>query len=706
MGDPRKPKPKGPRPLETHDHRRYFVLLVGINEYLDPVPPLGGCVADVENLENYLTKEWLTGRADKDQTTDCDDPGIEGAEVDSYGPLHILKLTDKLATYKNIEKAFNLFLRQAHRTEKEGGEVIEDVAWFHFSGHGTEDFAAEGFKVLEPNGKDQAIVCYKEKKEDGYLLMKDKEIAVLLNYVSTVDPMGDKKKFGSPHIVVSLDCCHSGSGTRDFVMDETLKTRFAAIMDAKTRTSLASEDTTRELKDYANGFYASQEKLSVPITPHVALSGCESVQLAGDLPEGGVFSSGLIDALKATKGNLDYSDLYTRSRSFVQKRRGKDQTPQFDIVGDFNPYTKFLDGEPSKSPRKYELKFKDVWRVECGAVHGLPMNGEKKIKMSIQTIDTEPETLGIVEIDGVSAQHSTFSLPKDGSISLDTTTPENYRAIINYLPIPPTTVYVHGEEDGVKAMADAWDNSKSIQMETSLDGIGEAQIDVEVTKEEFIVRDTKHNINAIPEIIKRSRSTRNIENSVMADLGKMANWDRFIQLNNQDSQIADMIEFKIDYFGEDPANKLGTLTKSSVIEAKAGNVIMTDSAMYAYFRPTVVFKNVKQRLYPYLFHLRANYSIKSQEQVLPYNPDEFKGQDVSAIPKPVVTEDIGWGMPKSEDEVTCYFKLLVTTEELEYKILLQEELGGTRGDMVFARKPKIIENDWLALTYKVVLKKP
>lgn len=693
--------PPGPRPLESHDFRRYFVLLVGINEYKPPVSKLGGCVADVENIENFLLNDWLPGRADKDQKSEIDVPGFE---VKTEGPLHILKLIDKDATYHNIERAFHHFLRQAHRTEKDG-KVIEDVAWFHFSGHGTEDFAAEEFKALEPNGKDQAIVCYKEKKEDGFLLLKDKELAVLLHHVATIDPMGDAKKFGAPHIMVSLDCCHSGSGTRDFVMDENIKTRFATITDPQTRTSMAKEDTTRGIGDYANGYYKNQTKLSVPITPHVALSGCESVQLAGDLPGGGVFSSGLIDALKATKGNLDYSDLYTRSRSFVQKRRGKEQTPQFDVVGEFNPFIKFMDGEPSKDPIKYGLVHEgDSWKVKCGAVHGLPMSSEKKIKITVQ--DLEGKSLGTAELEAVSAQKSSFSWPADAGTTLDTEKPENYRAVINYLPIPPAIVYVHGDEDGVDALEHVWDDSKSVQMVRSLDGVGEPHIEVEVTGDQYLLKDRKHNVLDLTEIAERPRSMRDIESLIMNDLGKMANWDRFLQLNNQNSEIANWLEFEVEYSGSDPTN-VTTLKESSVIQAVEGDGLFSnDEIIGAFFKPKVILKNVKQKLYPYLFHLRKDYSITSYEQVLPYDPKEFVGQDTSRIVKPMLMEDKGWGMSKSDDEATSYFKLIVTTEPLQFELLQQEKLGPTRGDMVFARKPKMVENDWYAVTFKVMFKKP
>ena len=44
-------------------------------------------------------------------------------------------------------------------------------------------------------------------------LLADKEIALLLNHVTSGDA-------GAPHVVVTLDCCHSGGGTRDNEMLE------------------------------------------------------------------------------------------------------------------------------------------------------------------------------------------------------------------------------------------------------------------------------------------------------------------------------------------------------------------------------------------------------------------------------------------------------------------------------------------------------
>jgi hypothetical protein len=34
--------------------RNIYALLVGINEYLNPIPPLKGCINDILNLKEYL----------------------------------------------------------------------------------------------------------------------------------------------------------------------------------------------------------------------------------------------------------------------------------------------------------------------------------------------------------------------------------------------------------------------------------------------------------------------------------------------------------------------------------------------------------------------------------------------------------------------------------------------------------------------------
>ena len=158
--------------------KNLFVLLVGIDKYRDPDQPLNGCVKDIDALEKFINRHYS---------------GIFNIEL--------VRLANEQATYANNINAFRSNLRKAGP---------DDTAWFHFSGHGTEEWTATEFSATDPNSRDQTLLCY--DSGHGSENLADKELAVLLHEVATTSPGGESK--GTPHIVVSLDCCHSGSGTR------------------------------------------------------------------------------------------------------------------------------------------------------------------------------------------------------------------------------------------------------------------------------------------------------------------------------------------------------------------------------------------------------------------------------------------------------------------------------------------------------------
>lgn len=84
--------------------KNLYVLLVGINDYPAPNPKLKGCIKDIDTVEAYL-KEFCS--------TDYN--------------LKIKRLEDATATYANIKSGFREHL---------GAAGPDDIAWFHFSGHG------------------------------------------------------------------------------------------------------------------------------------------------------------------------------------------------------------------------------------------------------------------------------------------------------------------------------------------------------------------------------------------------------------------------------------------------------------------------------------------------------------------------------------------------------------------------------------------
>lgn len=166
--------------------RPLFALLVGINEY-DPdcgVPSLRGCVNDVRAMERLL--------------------------VDSFAvPAdHILTLVDSAATAAAIQNGFQSHLvqnaiRWSQRAAVQGAARSNDAPaiLFYFSGHGSQ---ARDLSGIEPDGMDETLVAH-DSRTPGVFDIRDWELGEWIAQLNAV----------TEEVTVILDCCHSGSGTRD-----------------------------------------------------------------------------------------------------------------------------------------------------------------------------------------------------------------------------------------------------------------------------------------------------------------------------------------------------------------------------------------------------------------------------------------------------------------------------------------------------------
>ena len=149
-----------------------YALLVGIDSYPPPIPSLSGCVNDTAAMQDLLEKRF-------------GGPGLK-----------ILTLTDKQATRQEVIDAFRSHFDQASK---------DDIALFHFSGHGSQVPNNGLFTGIKPGRLLESIVCYDSRS--GAPDLVDKDLATLISEVTS----------RGVHITVILDSCHSGSGTRDLV---------------------------------------------------------------------------------------------------------------------------------------------------------------------------------------------------------------------------------------------------------------------------------------------------------------------------------------------------------------------------------------------------------------------------------------------------------------------------------------------------------
>jgi pimeloyl-ACP methyl ester carboxylesterase len=371
--------------------RKLYALMVGINKYQSGVSSLNGCVNDVNHYHDYLIENFK-----------------------HHFDLQIELLKNSEALRKNIIDLFRSHLCKAGQN---------DVVLFQYCGHGSREISAPEFKEYFPGDKDETLVCCDSRSKGGFDLA-DKELAVLLWEVAQKNP----------HIAVILDCCHSGSATREADDFNLAKVR---------QTSEWNPDQPRPLETYLEGHYKKMEKPIPPKSKHVLMAACDRTQKAWETNNHrGLFSTTLLNVLSKSGPSITYADLFVRCRSAVLKY-AQNQTPQFETYERFMPYGKFLDGSsgPVDSTRRYHVFFeKGSWEMNGGALHGLPSEPEKKIEVALYP-QSSKEIAGYARAVSVGPQKSILELDFEGS----KTTP--YQAEIVNLPVPPMPVYLEGDEE-------------------------------------------------------------------------------------------------------------------------------------------------------------------------------------------------------------------------------------------------------------------
>ncbi len=365
-----------------------YALLVGIDDYQD-VPKLSGCLKDIEAVYDFLEANF------------------------DRGYLKVRALTNAEATRAAIIDGFRSHLSQAN---------ADDIALFYFCGHGAQSPTAAEFKAFSPDGKEEGLVCY-DSRAPGNFDLADKELAVLI----------DELAARTPHVTIVLDCCHSGSGTRD-IDDDMLVTRMTGANGYK-----------RSLGDYLDGHYAAQvaagQGLSIPAASHVVMSACRDVETAKEMPgKGGVFTASLLKALAGNGGHLSYYDLMIRCRDAVRdfvKAQDRIQNPEFEAFGNASLDTGFLGRRPRFDGRRYAVGHANgVWSVTCGTIDGLSGDADKVAFILYREDDPSVRGGPAAAID-VGGTRTTIDFAGDPAV--------RYRAEIASAPMTKLTIGFRGE---------------------------------------------------------------------------------------------------------------------------------------------------------------------------------------------------------------------------------------------------------------------
>lgn len=482
-----------------------YALLIAIDDYL-VVGDLRGCVNDSLAIEKYL---------------------IETVGKRPNWQVKILTLRNHEATRANIIKGY-----LEHLTKAQEGDMV----FVHYSGHGSQETADKLFWKMEPDHRNETMVCYDSRSRgpDGSTIwdIADKETAWMLSQVAK----------NNPHITVIFDCCHSGSGTREMVRHSAMANY---VRPAENYVFVEQDPIYRDLLDKPDEF-------DIPKTQHLFFSGCSSSQTAKEMraengKSYGAFTYSLLETLKKAGGQLSYRDIITRAGSLVANRANA-QTPQLEAHEGADIHQIFLNGAATKTNNYFTAKYEngEGWLIDGGSFNGIPnpLGSDKTIlhlyDESVENI-TDAQHLYEAEVTTVMPAESKINILDADTI--DTT--QVFKAIIVELPVSKLKVHFKAEtpgwdalDEGVELLKKAFKNEHLDEKPALfLEIVGEregADYKVIVYEHfaEFKYRITKAHDEIRPVAEQVKGLTARSANEIIRQLMAIARWEMVFNLQN------------------------------------------------------------------------------------------------------------------------------------------------------------------------------
>ncbi|PPQ87166.1 hypothetical protein CVT25_014703 [Psilocybe cyanescens] len=288
--------------IDVHRLLSFHALLIGIDEYPPELRPLGGAVRDMENMKKFLVAAF-------------DVPG--GSNLD------IRQLKNKDATHANI-------ISEIRKLKTSGLVKMNDAILIFYAGHGATMPPPEGWPGHSATPPADG---WPEAAEIRCIVASDVKISqanrkyfangVVLDHTLAAlrHDLADSK---GNNITVILDCCHSGSGTRDALEPEIV--RGVEFKDPEwTRITVQKDyyqETWDKFIDSGRGSVIDHKYRHAGLSSHVLLAACGSKEKASD---GYSFTQALLDYLGTA--SLDALSYVVLMRNIDPKNHLKLQHP-------------------------------------------------------------------------------------------------------------------------------------------------------------------------------------------------------------------------------------------------------------------------------------------------------------------------------------------------------------------------------------------
>jgi len=320
------------------------------------------------------------------------------------------------------------------------------VVIFYYSGHGSQSHTPPELWFIEPGHLDETLVCC-DSRLPGSFDLADNELAVLTHRIAE----------RNPHILVILDSCHSGSGTRAQAQFSDVKVRRVAT-ETRVRPVESYLTSPDELKNALGDGIAHENGRAgfrLPVGRHILMAACredeEAKEAAVDGQARGVFSSCLSQSIEAMGTRFTYRDLYKRVNALVRVKASK-QSPLIETTDIQDLDAEFLDGAIQTHAPYFSISFDNTfgWVIDGGAVHGVPEpTANATTRLAVfpvalqidQRLDLAQSIGDAVVLERLAAR-SKIKLKLSGDAPSEALT---YEGVITALPLPQLQVHITGD---------------------------------------------------------------------------------------------------------------------------------------------------------------------------------------------------------------------------------------------------------------------
>ncbi len=652
---------------DTHKLRALLVAVDQYHPHSHQVSNLQGCKNDILAFSDLIERKY------------------------SHLQPEILMLKDEEATRNGIIQAFRTHLRD---------QADENTTTlFYFSGHGSQQAASKVFQkyvAAQKYALEETLICHDSRavdpETDQYMGedLADKELAILIHELSQKQA----------HVVVILDCCHSGSATRLATQrkDKVDPEAPIRVREVRNRNAKGKEMEEALERTYLDGYYQKMleagHEVTIPRGKHILLSACQKDQSAHEVKRnnqyGGAFSFYLLKTLEENEP-LVYGELFSMVHQAIHKEsfQGSSfpQNPQFETQGFFDTNTIFLEGKsPSTRPKRFLCKFtKSAWKVELGATTGLSSEVGHSLKFAIYDHPESEEALTYAHGTSVGVSETQID-PESAESLLDTK--KNYWAALISLPTPQELVYLEGSPENVAACQ----SLKSPYLTWSHTQEG-AKYGVYLEQNSYRLYEQGEEKYQHP-----SEKPFKLE-QILGKLEQMVRWRRLLSNQNPQTRLA-YLDFSLVLEAQDKIQKMITEPDEEQTESHSLLNYEIPCQKGRFFQEThlawVVLYQIKGQnksskdLYFTLLYFSPDYGIEVYfNELVPKKSDE------------IVLVD-GYGLnPKDKSLVVDHFKLLVSTVELKPYYFTQPSLHDPqlRDSLKLdtLKKP----DDWLSKTLAV-----